>query len=275
MLQQQHPEGPPRDQRRILIIAGESPLRSLISLFLSTMRCPYAIASTPQQLAGVRHKTFDWALIDLGNSGMPVEQAIVSLRELQPGLSERILAFSSGATKPEMLELIERYGLRQMPRQTSRPQVSATLLELTAASRITGPAPRSMQVAQLIFDSFRSPLPAGVRSSHESSRLLAYRHKNKIVDLLITPEVASSRVTLDGQVTGGGMGMGMGKNNGLAVLLIDGMRTVARTATSQFGEFQLEFEILENPSLQIRLHEGSWAVIPLGKMDWVKKPLLN
>jgi len=54
------------------------------------------------------------------------------------------------------------------------------------------------------------------------------------------------------------------------VLLIDGMTTVARTTTNQFGEFLLEFEIMEDPGLQIRVREG-WAAIPLGKMDWAKK----
>src|SRR5262249_43452817 len=111
MLQQQHPEDPDRDQREVLLIAGESPLRYLISTYLLTMQCPCVIVSTPEQLAAVRHETFDWVLIDLGNSGMPAEQAIVSLRELHPGLSERMVAFSSGVMNPEMLELIERYGL--------------------------------------------------------------------------------------------------------------------------------------------------------------------
>jgi len=167
-----------------------------------------------------------------------------------------------------MLELIERYGLRQMSRETLLPQVWATLQEFVAGSPITKLAPRSMEDAQLIFDSFRLPFLAGVRSSHESRRQLAYRHNNKIVDLLITPEVESSRVVLVGQVTGGGMGVG--KNNRLAVLLIDGTKTVARTTTNQFGEFLLEFEIMEDPGLQIRVREG-WTAILLGKMDWAKK----
>lgn len=273
MLQQQHAKDQHRDHCRVLLIAGQSPLRSLILTFLSTMRCACVMVSTPQQLAGVQHEGFDAALIDMANSGMPAEQAILRLRERHPGLSERILAFSSGIANPEILELIERYGLRQMSRETLLPQVWATLEEFFAGSPITKLAPRSMEDAQLIFDSFRVPLPAGVRSSHESGRQLAYRHKNKIVDLLITPEVASSRVLLAGQVTGGSMGMA--RNNGLMVLLIDGMKTVARTTTNQFGEFQLEFEIMEEPYLQIRLGEGSWAAIRLGKMDWAKKRLLD
>ena len=268
MLQQQHPKDPHRDRHGVLLIADESPLRSLISTYLLTMHCACLIVSTPQQLAGVRHETFDWVLIDMANSEMPAEQAIVSLRELHPGLSERMVAFSSGATNPEMLELIERYGLRQMSQGTLLSQGSATLHELVAASGQIKLVPRSVEVAELIFDSFCVGSSAGVRSSHGSRRQLAYRHKNKIVDLLITPQVGSGRVLLTGQVMGGGMGMA--RNNCLVVLLIDGMTTVARTTTNQYGEFLLEFEIMEDPGLQIRVREG-WTAILLGKMDWAKK----
>lgn len=269
MLQQQHPKDPHRP-RGVLLIAGESSLRSLISTYLLSMRCACLIVSAPQQLAGVPHETFDCVLIDMANSEMPAEQAIVSLRELHPGLSEKMVAFSSGATNPEMLELIERYGLLQMSQGTLLQQGSATLHELVAASGQIKLLPRSVEVAELIFDSFRVRSPAGVRTSYESGRLLAYRHKNKIVDLLITPQIESGRVLLAGQVTGSGMGRA--RNNCVVVLLIDGMTTVARTTTNQFGEFLLEFEIMEDPGLQIRVREG-WTAIPLGKMDWAKKRL--
>src|SRR5215472_1338633 len=275
MLQQQHPEDPHRGQRGVLLIAGESPLRSLISTYLLTMDCACVIVSTPQQLAGVRGETFDWVLIDMANSGMPVEQAIVSLRELHPGLSERMVAFRSGVTSPEIPELIERYGLRQMSQESVLPPASPTLRDLVAVSRKIHLVPPSMEVPELIFDSFRPGLPAGVRNAYESGRLLVYRCKNKTIDLLITPETVSGRVRLAGQVAGGRMSMRMGKDNGLLVLLIDGMTTVARATTNKFGEFQLESQILEDPRLQIRLREGRWAAIAIGKMDWAKKRLLD
>jgi len=129
--------------------------------------------------------------------------------------------------------------------------------------------PHRDQNGILLTDSFHEPLPAGMRSSHESSRLLTYRYKNKTIDLLMTPKMESGRVLLVGQVTGNDTRMG--KDNDLLVLLTDGMKTVERTTTNQFGEFQLEFEIMEDPGLQIRLREGSWVVIALGKMDWARK----
>jgi len=264
---------PHRDKRRVLLIAGESSVRFLVSAFLSTMRCGCVTVSNLQQLARVQNERLDAALIDIVNPVMAAEQAIVTLRELHPELSERILAFSSGATNPEMLELIERYGLHQMSRENLLSQVWTALQDFITNSTPSKPAQRGMEVAQLILDSFRTPLPAGVRGSNESARQLAYRYKNMIIDVLLTPEVESGRVLVSGQVMG--FGMGKRKNDGLAVLLIDGVETIARTATNQLGEFQLEFESIQDPGLQIRLREGCWAAIALGKMDWAKKPRLD
>ena len=50
--------------------------------------------------------------------------------------------------------------------------------------------------------------------------------------------------------------MGVRKNDGLVVLLISGVKTIARTATNQFGEFQLEFESIEDPGLQNQAARG-------------------
>lgn len=137
MLQAHDPKDPHRKQCTVLLVASESSLRFLISTFLHAMRCGCVMVSTSQQLADVQHERFDAVLIDMANSSMSAEQAIISLRELHPGLSERIIAFSSGVTKPEMLELIERYGLREISRETLLPQVWATLKEFIAASPTT------------------------------------------------------------------------------------------------------------------------------------------
>jgi CheY-like chemotaxis protein len=251
------------------LIAREWSVRSLISTFLSTMGCTCVTVSNAQQLAGLQHESFDAVLIDIVDS-MSAEQVIVSVRELYPSLSERILAFSSGDTDPEMVDVIERCGLFQIPRETLLPQIWARLQEFVAGSRISRLVPRSIEVAELIFDSFRMPLPTGMRCSHETGRHLAYRCKNTIVDLLITPDVECDRISLVGQVMG--MGIRKAKKDRLVVLLMNGMKTVARTNTNQYGEFQLESEIVEGAGLQIWPLEGCWAAIPLGKMDWAKRP---
>lgn len=271
MFQHQHNEGPIRERRKVLLIAGDSSPRRLISTFLMTMGCSCVVVSTQEEFAVFERESFDAVVIDVANSGVETEQAIVRLHDLHPSLSERILVFSSDVADPEVIEVVERYRLRQISQEGLLQQVWATLQELFEAPRLGKPLPQGMQVAQLIFDSFRLPLPIGVRGSPEPGRQLAYQHQNKIVDLLIEPREETGRVSLAGQVMGAGMRKG--ENSGLPVLLIDRMQTLARTATNQFGEFQLEFDVVENLGLQIRLGEGSWASIPLGRMDWIKKLL--
>ena len=137
MLEAQHPKDPHGNECAVLLIAGESSLRFLISTFLQAMGCTCVMVSTPQQLAHVQHERFDAALIDMANSSMSAEPAIMSLRDLHPGLSKRIIAFSSGVTNPEMLELIERYDLHEISRETLLPQLWATVQDFVAAPPIT------------------------------------------------------------------------------------------------------------------------------------------
>jgi len=264
----EHPHGEPR---RVLLIAGESSVRPRIATLLSTMRCVCVLVSSTDEFIGIQDESFDAVLIDVSNSGIPAEHVLVRLNELHPSLSVRILAFSSGATSLELIELFERYDLRLISREPLLVQIWARLEDLFAAPRAAKHLRRNVQIAQLIFDSFRLPLPAGMRSLHQSGRQLAYQHKNKIVDVFIEPKTEFGRMSLAGQV----MGSGIKKleNAGLVVLLLDGLKTLARTVTNESGEFHLEFDFLEDAGLQIRLGEGSWAAIVLGKMDWAKKRL--
>jgi hypothetical protein len=233
------------------------------------MRCVCVVVSSLQELAGTQHESFDAVLVDVSNSGMPAEQVLVRLNELHPSLSVRTLAFSSGAASLELIELFERYGLRLISREPLLVQIWARLEDLFAAPRAAKHICRNIQSAQLIFDSFRLPLPAGMRSLHQSGRQLAYQHGDKIVDVLIEPKTEFGRMSLAGQVLARGVRKGV--SAGLVVLLLDGLKTVAGTVTNESGEFQLDFDSLEDAGLQIRLGEGSWASIVLGKMEWAKK----
>jgi hypothetical protein len=148
-------------------------------------------------------------------------------------------------------------------------QLWAALQEIFAGPQMASLTPRNTQVTQLIFDRLRAPLPDGVHSLSATGRELAYRHKDAIVDIVMESKEDSGRVSLAGRVVGNKIARD--ENNGLSVLLTDPMKTLARTRTDKFGEFNLEFDLLEDASLQIRFGEKSWASIPLGKMDWVKK----
>src|SRR5262249_1968162 len=152
------------------------------------------------------------------------------------------------------------------------PHLWATLQELVASPRPRELPSRGMPVARMTFDSLRYPLPTGVRGSFPGVRQLAYQHKRTIIDLSIELAHGAGRMSLAGQVLDSER---KGKTDGLPVLLVSGTGTLARTATNQFGEFQVEFDFPDEVSLEIRLGERSWVLVPLGKMDWARERMTS
>jgi hypothetical protein len=129
--------------------------------------------------------------------------------------------------------------------------------------------PLQMPAAQLVFDSFHSPRPSGIRGSRGTARQLAYQHKDTTVDFLIEPTEDSGQVCIAGQVLD--TRLASGKTRALAVVLLDQMKILSKTSTNQSGEFRLEFPFRENAYIQIHVRAGSWISIPLGNMEWLKQ----
>jgi CheY-like chemotaxis protein len=273
MLQRKNFEAPLVHRRKVLLVGAEPSVQSLISTFLATMGWICTVAPTKEEAPVIlQREAFDAVLIDLGSSETSAEQAILRIKQIRPSLADRMLVISNGVADREMIELIERHDLIQVSQEGMLQQLWITLQELFTSSRSRDLSTRAMQIARMIFDSFRSPLPAGVRSVFPGARQFAYQHKRTTIDLSIEFTEGSGRASLAGQVLDAEK---KGKNDGLSVLLVSGMGTLARTATNQFGEFHLECELPENVSIEIRLGERSWVLVPLGKMDWAGKRMSN
>lgn len=261
------------ERRRVLLIAEEPSLRSLISTLLVTMGCTCVVSSITEVDVLLERETFDAVVLKLNHSPLMTEQALLKIKKNRPSLSKRILVIRSDLTDPQTIELVERYDLRQVSHETLLQQLWTTLQDLFAFPRSPKLVPHSMETAQMIFDSLSSPLPAGVRGSLGGSRRLAYQHKIATIDLLIAPKEDRARISITGQVL-----YSVEKSDdskGLPVLLISGMRTVARTSTNQFGEFSFECEPVEDACVEMRLGKGAWVSLPLGKMDWMKGSMVE
>lgn len=259
----------PSVQRRKILLAGVSPsVQGLISTFLSTMGWASAVVQSNEDAPAVlEREAFDAFVVDLGCSEPEAEQTILRIKQMRPSLGDRILVISNSA-EPEMAELIERHDLIRLSPEGLLPQLWATLQELLASPRSRELPSRGMPVARMIFDSLRYPLPTGIRGPFSGPRQLAYQHKRTIIDLSIESGDGSGRMSLAGQVLDGER---KGKIDSLPVLLVSGAGTLARTATNQSGEFQMECEFPEDANLEIRLGERSWVLVPLGKMEWAAK----
>jgi hypothetical protein len=115
--------------------------------------------------------------------------------------------------------------------------------------------PREVRVLEnllgrLVFDSFREPLAAGVRSRHHVTRQSLYEAGEYAVDLCQEHERGSSRIGLAGQIVSRkDPGSVLA---GVAVVLSSRGSVLARAVSNRFGEFRMEYP----PSRDLRLDVG-------------------
>jgi len=115
--------------------------------------------------------------------------------------------------------------------------------------------------AQLLFDSARSPLPAGVRSSSSAARQLLFGINNYRVDLRIQPQEDSDKVAVVGQILNSSdPDHAMGP---VHVVLRRGKKVIAESVTNRYGEFHLECNLENSLHLQAGLPHGQVVHIPL------------
>jgi hypothetical protein len=121
-------------------------------------------------------------------------------------------------------------------------------------------------VARLIHDSFRAPLPAGLRSQNRMARHALFEAGSYSLDLQLEHQPASGVVMLIGQLadkTSPGA-----SRAGTPVWLKERKRLVAATLCNQFGEFHLTYDIERNLHLHLPLSTaGKRIEIPLKSLS--------
>jgi hypothetical protein len=120
-------------------------------------------------------------------------------------------------------------------------------------------------IAKLVYDSFREPVPAGVRGQPRVTRQAMYEAGDYCVDLRMEHERGGALVTLVGQVAS--RKDPVKAIAGTPVMLMAGKDVVARASCNQFGEFQMEYQAQQ----QIRLH------VPVAHEDnrWIEVRLFE
>jgi len=128
--------------------------------------------------------------------------------------------------------------------------------------------PRALEAARLVFDSFRQPLPAGVRAGSRPPRQVLYKSGGYWVDMRLEKAPTSDRLTLVGQILDA---RSPNKRlNDVPVFLLSGSRELARTATNRFGEFHLDVNAVRRPRVCLGITKGK-AIIVL--LPLVNKPM--
>ena len=116
--------------------------------------------------------------------------------------------------------------------------------------------------AALVFDSFRQPMLAGMRSSSGVPvRQLLYKAGRYTIKLQVEPGADAQRTSIVGQILddqdpSGGM-------RDIAVLALRGSKTLDRTVTNPLGEFHLEPNASGKLQLSVDVPEiGTFTVEP-------------
>ncbi|HLZ11140.1 MAG TPA: hypothetical protein VKP58_01015 [Candidatus Acidoferrum sp.] len=95
-------------------------------------------------------------------------------------------------------------------------------------------------IAEVIFDSFRTPAAAGARSAGMQSRQMLFSATPFQIDVNIEAKPGESRLTVTGQLMDTSQPDSIGK--GIQVTLSNRRGQTIRTVTNSFGEFHGEIE---------------------------------
>jgi hypothetical protein len=124
-----------------------------------------------------------------------------------------------------------------------------------AMSRMEGKEFVVPRVARLIFDSFRQPQLAGVRSLGFLPRQCLYQSGPMLVDLWMEPASSSAPVALIGQILEQSK-PSQGVED-MVVKVQGGDAEIAATKTNQFGEFHLKISPTTGPQVQLTIGDGN------------------
>jgi hypothetical protein len=130
-----------------------------------------------------------------------------------------------------------------------------------ATQRVAKGQARKAAIVELLFDSFRTPGLAGVRSGPSASRQLLYGTASYRIDVRIEPQIDTDKIVLIGQVLNSA-----DPKERLAeipVTLWKGPKVLAASVTNQQGEFQIECEMDSSFRLMITLPGQREVTVPL------------
>ncbi len=116
-------------------------------------------------------------------------------------------------------------------------------------------------LVRLLFDSFQSPVTAGVRSTVTATRQMLYGVGTYRIDLRMEPQMDSDKVSLVGQILNAADPVKTGAR--VTVTLLRGSRVLAESQTNALGEFHLECSLEGHLQLRLALPRAHNVRIPL------------
>ncbi len=136
-----------------------------------------------------------------------------------------------------------------------------TVKGLGAIHGIEKPRKVGSKLAELLFDSFRNPLQAGVRSTATTARQLLYGAGDYRIDVRMEAQSDSEKVAVVGQVLNAADPAKQAPS--VPVILLKGNKIVSVSQTNSFGEFHLECHLESDLKLHFKVPSEMDVWIPL------------
>ncbi len=255
------------ERKKILIVGEEPSAREEMRILLGSSGCECTVASNLQQALGTMdQRKFDAVVLDPQSSSSRVTEVISRINESHPNLIRRVVLITEDGKDSVIGDLAERYSLTPVQRKFLLQQLWASLESLFRRETVFR---NVAQMARLISDSFREPLPAGVRAVQNRNRRLLYASGSLMLDLLVEPEDDSSRIALTGQILDSAKPDR--KFKGVPVTLQGWKGPVAHATAGEFGEFHLDFNFESSVSLEIGIAETQEITISLPPLERARR----
>lgn len=145
-------------------------------------------------------------------------------------------------------------------REASYEPPDAAVRNAKSLSSSGGTRPK-ISVLQLLFDSFHSPVFAGVRSMGASARQMLYGIGPYRIDLRMEPQMDSDKVEVVGQILNSADPISSGTQ--ATVKLLRGRKILMESQTNALGEFHLECALEGQLQLLLELPRSRDVKIPL------------
>jgi hypothetical protein len=160
---------------------------------------------------------------------------------------------SSGCKRCEALVRVLR-AFAERASQEARYEPPAEVVRLAQAIFPSRRPERSV-FARLVYDSFRDPLPVGLRAEDRVARHALYEAGDVAVDLQMEQEPGTDVVNLLGQISD--RDKPRTQPPSLPVLLMSGKGLVASAVCNALGEFEIEYKATRDLRLYVPLRETS------------------
>lgn len=252
--------------QRVLIISDNARDRETMRLLLASMGCRWVLASSLEE--GIRilsRGSVAAAVLDSGVSNWEPSRKNENLDNIVKYLAGRLILVVGENDDPRAMDFARGYSLPTVKRERWAQELWGSLevwLRQPAIARLL------KETAQLIVDTFRQPIPAGIRHIRPTVRHLLYETSSHAVDVSFERVPDSNSIRLAGQILSNAEPQR--SLNGVRVALHGAKGLLGLAVTNRSGEFLFEFEkeskvvieIEHTPNHRVAIHSPNlrnWA----------------